>query len=199
MADHHRGGKATGALYGGFTMNFLKKIIMLLNRETPTDTLIKRGMKVGENFNRQQGCFLDPTHCFLITIGDDVTMSIRVTVMAHDASTKKTIGYTKIGQVHIGDHVFIGANATILPGVTIGDYAVVGAGSIVTHDVPARTVVAGVPAKVICGIDEYTEKFKLQMNSENTFGDDFRMGNGLTDEKKKAIISATDGKIAYIR
>lgn len=37
------------------------------------------------------------------------------------------------------------------------------------------------------------------MNSENTFGDDFRMGNGLTDEKKKAIISATDGKIAYIR
>ncbi len=180
-------------------MNFLKKIIMLLNRETPTDTLIKRGMKVGENFNRQQGCFLDPTHCFLITIGDDVTMSIRVTVMAHDASTKKTIGYTKIGQVHIGDHVFIGANATILPGVTIGDYAVVGAGSIVTHDVPARTVVAGVPAKVICGIDEYTEKFKLQMNSENTFGDDFRMGNGLTDEKKKAIISATDGKIAYIR
>lgn len=199
MADHHRGGKATGVLYGGFTMNFLKKIIMLLNRETPTDTLIKRGMKVGENFNRQQGCFLDPTHCFLITIGDDVTMSIRVTVMAHDASTKKTIGYTKIGQVHIGDHVFIGANATILPGVTIGDYAVVGAGSIVTHDVPARTVVAGVPARVICGIDEYTEKFKLQMNSENTFGDDFRMGNGLTDEKKKAIISATDGKIAYIR
>ena len=89
-------------------MSFLRKILMLLNREVPTETLINRGMKVGENFNRQQGCFLDPTHCFLITIGDDVTMSIRVTVMAHDASTKKTLGYTKIGQVHIGNHVFIG-------------------------------------------------------------------------------------------
>ena len=45
-------------------MSFLRKILMLLNREVPTETLIKRGMKVGENFNRQQGCFLDPTHCF---------------------------------------------------------------------------------------------------------------------------------------
>ena len=131
-------------------MSVFRNIIMLLNREIPTEVLIKRGMKVGKDFNRQQGCFLDPTHCFLITIGDDVTMSIRVTVMAHDASTKKNLGYTKIGQVHIGNHVFIGANTTILPGVTIGDYAVIGAGSIVTHDVQARTVVAGVPAKVLC-------------------------------------------------
>lgn len=76
-------------------MSFLRKAVMLLNREFPTETLIKRGMRVGKDFNRQQGCFLDPTHCFLITIGDDVTMSIRVTVMAHDASTKKTLGYTK--------------------------------------------------------------------------------------------------------
>ena len=82
-------------------MSFLRKAVMLLNREFPTETLIKRGMRVGKDFNRQQGCFLDPTHCFLITIGDDVTMSIRVTVMAHDASTKKMLGYTKIGQVHV--------------------------------------------------------------------------------------------------
>lgn len=123
-------------------MSVFRNIIMLLNREIPTEVLIKRGMKVGKDFNRQQGCFLDPTHCFLITIGDDVTMSIRVTVMAHDASTKKNLGYTKIGQVHIGNHVFIGANTTILPGVTIGDYAVIGAGSIVTHDVPAKQLLS---------------------------------------------------------
>ena len=146
-------------------MAILKRILLLLNREVPTKTLINRGMKVGENFSRQQGCFLDPSHCFLITIGNDVTMSIRVTVMAHDASTKKTLGYTKIGKVHIGDHVFIGANTTILPGVTIGDYAVIGAGSIVTHDVPAKTVVAGVPAKKICDVDEYVARFQSQMNA----------------------------------
>ena len=180
-------------------MSFLRKILMLLNREVPTETLINRGMKVGENFNRQQGCFLDPTHCFLITIGDDVTMSIRVTVMAHDASTKKNLGYTKIGQVHIGNHVFIGANTTILPGVTIGDYAVIGAGSIVTHDVQARTVVAGVPAKEICGVDEYVARFQSQMNAANTFGDEYRMGYGLDESKKKEILVATDGKIAFVR
>ena len=180
-------------------MRFFRKIVMLLNREVPTETLIKRGMKVGKNFNRQQGCFIDPSHCFLITIGDDVTMSIRVTVMAHDASTKKTLGYTKVGQVHIGNHVFIGANTTILPGVTIGDYAVIGAGSIVTHDVPARTVVAGVPAKEICSVDEYIERFQLQMDKTNTFGDEYRMGYGLDESKKKEILAATDGKIAFIR
>ena len=180
-------------------MSLLKKLVMLLNREVPTETLIKRGMKVGENFNRQQGCFLDPTHCFLITIGDDVTMSIRVTVMAHDASTKKTLGYTKIGQVHIGNHVFIGANTTILPGVAIGDYAVIGAGSIVTHDVPTRTVVAGVPAKEICGVDEYVARVQSQMNAANTFGDEYRMGYGLDESKKKEILVATDGKIAFVR
>ena len=180
-------------------MRFFRKIVMLLNREVPTETLIKRGMKVGKNFNRQQGCFIDPSHCFLITIGDDVTMSIRVTVMAHDASTKKTLGYTKVGQVHIGNHVFIGANTTILPGVTIGDYAVIGAGSIVTHDVPARTVVAGVPAKEICSVDEYIERFQLQMDKTNTFGDEYRMGYGLDESKKEEILAATDGKIAFIR
>ena len=180
-------------------MRFFRKIVMLLNREVPTETLIKRGMKVGKNFNRQQGCFLDPSHCFLITIGDDVTMSIRVTVMAHDASTKKTLGYTKVGQVHIGNHVFIGANTTILPGVTIGDYAVIGAGSIVTHNIPARTVAVGVPAKEICSVDEYVERFQLQMDKTNTFGDEYRMGYGLDESKKEEILAATDGKIAFIR
>lgn len=180
-------------------MSFLRKAIMLLNREIPTETLIKRGMRVGKDFNRQQGYFLDPSHCFLITIGDDVTMSIRVTVMAHDASTKKTLGYTKIGQVHIGNHVFIGANTTILPGVTIGDYAVIGAGSVVTHDIPARTVAAGVPAKGICDVNAYAERFRAQMSAENTFGDAYRMGYGLDETKKKEILAATEGKIAFIK
>ena len=180
-------------------MSFMKNMLMLFNREVPTEMLVRRGMKVGRDFNRQQGCFLDPTHCFLISIGDDVTMSIRVTVMAHDASTKKTLGYTKIGQVHIGNHVFIGANATILPGVTIGDYAVIGAGSIVTHDVPERTVAAGNPAKVICSTEEYNDRFRAEMNETNTFEEDYRMGSGLDEAKKKEMIARTADTVAFIR
>ena len=159
-------------------MSFFRKAIMLLNREIPTETLIKRGMRVGKDFNRQQGCFIDPTHCFLITIGDDVTMSIHVTVMAHDASTKKMLGYTKIGQVHIGNHVFIGANTTILPGVTIGDYAVIGAGSVVTHDIPANSIVVGVPGRVIESVGEYAAKHD----------DDFMHTKKMATDEKKAFV-----------
>ena len=55
--------------------------------------------------------------------------------------------------VHIGKNVWIGANVTILPGVTIGDNAVIAAGAVVARDVPADTVAAGVPAKVIRRIE----------------------------------------------
>lgn len=178
--------------------SLIKNLLMLLNREVPTDTLIKRGLRVGDNFNRQQGCFIDPTHCYMIEIGDDVTLSVRVTLMAHDASTKKLLGYTKIGQIHIGNHVFVGANATILPNVTVGDYAVIGAGSVVTHDVPAHTVVAGVPSKVICTTQEFLEKNRELMKETLTFDSSYRMGNALTEEKKAAVIEGTKGHIAFI-
>ena len=171
---------------------------MRLNREVPTSTLIKRGLRVGKDLNRQQGCFIDPTHCFLIEIGDDVTMSIRVTLMAHDASTKKLLGYTRIGRIKIGDHVFIGANATVLPGVTVGNNSVIGAGSMVTHDVPENTVVAGVPARVICSIDDFREKNAALMSESRLFDESYRMKGSLSDEKKAEIIKSTENGIAFI-
>ena len=56
--------------------------------------------------------------------------------------------------IHIGRNVWIGANATVLAGVSIGDGAIVAAGAVVTHDVPARAIVGGVPAKIIKMIPE---------------------------------------------
>ena len=56
--------------------------------------------------------------------------------------------------IHIGKQVWIGSNATILPGVTIGDGAIIAAGAVVTKDVPANTLVGGVPAKIIRHIKE---------------------------------------------
>lgn len=180
-------------------INIVKDLAKRITGEVPTQVLIKRGMKVGKNFNRQQGCFIDPTHCFLIEIGNNVTFSIRVTLMAHDASTKKIIGYTKIGKIKIGDNVFVGANSTILPNITIGDNSIIGANSVVTKNVPNNTVVAGNPAKVICTMNEYKEKNIIKMNKTNKiFGEEYRFSKKLTEKMKKEMIDVVKEGIAYI-
>ena len=89
-----------------------------------------------------------------VTIGDHVNLAqgITVTALNHNfADTTKRIDEQGITTrpVVIGDDVWIGANAVILPGVTIGRHAVIAAGAVVTKDVPEKTLVGGVPAKII--------------------------------------------------
>jgi acetyltransferase-like isoleucine patch superfamily enzyme len=86
-----------------------------------------------------------------LTIGRGCDVSSGVHIYTH-SSAKRCVSaraYPAVdrGAVRIGNHVFIGANATINMGVTIGDHAVVGAGAVVTQDVAANTVVQGVPAR----------------------------------------------------
>ena len=81
-------------------------------------------------------------------------------ILTHDASYYLHTGEYRVAPVHIGDNVFIGYSAIIMPGITIGNNVVIGAGSVVTRDIPSDTVVAGVPAKVICSISEYIDKRK---------------------------------------
>ena len=63
-------------------------------------------------------------------------------------------------EVIIKKNAYIGAGAIILPGVTIGESSIVAAGAVVTKDVPPRTIVTGIPAKVVGSIDEKLKKFK---------------------------------------
>lgn len=176
----------------------IKDFIRRITGEVPTKALIQRGLKVGADFSRQQGCYIDPTHCFLIEIGSNVTMSIRVTLLAHDASTKKCLGYTKIGKIRIGNNVFIGANATVLPGVCIGDNSVVGANSVVTKSVPENTVVAGNPARVVCSLSEFQEKNGAILKSTKVFGREYRFSKRLSEEQKKEMQEAVENGIAFI-
>ena len=84
-----------------------------------------------------------------IEIGKQVFIAENVTIRDSDNHTIMREGYNMTNEVVIGNHVWIGAGATILKGVHIGDGAIIAAGAIVTHDVESNTVVAGVPARKI--------------------------------------------------
>jgi maltose O-acetyltransferase len=150
--------------------NIVRKLLEYLRGEPQhLEKLLKRGLKVGKNFKRMGGVVIDATHCYHITIGDNVVLAPRVHILAHDSSTMMFLGKTRAANVTIGNDVFIGAGSIVLPGVHIGNRVIIGAGSIVTKDIPDNTVAAGNPAKAICGIDEYLAKEKAKMRPENTF------------------------------
>lgn len=89
-----------------------------------------------------------------IEIGKGCFIGRDVVIRSYDAHEIKKEGYQISAPIFIGDHVWIGQGATILKGVTVGDGAIIAAGAIVTKDVPAHSIVAGVPAKVV---EEYVE------------------------------------------
>lgn len=147
----------------------IRSIINRLLGRVDLPSLVKNGLTVGEDVFVNFGCIIDKSFCYLITIGNHVTLAPNVHILAHDASTKRELGFTKMGKVTIGDNVFIGAGTIVLPGVTIGDQVVVGAGSVVTKSIPSNCVAAGNPAKVICTYGEYMEKQKNLLASSRTF------------------------------
>jgi len=179
-------------------MNILKEFLYRLRGEYTTEKLISMGMRVGRNFGRLHGVILDPSHCWLIEIGDDVTVAPRVHILCHDASTKGFLGYTKIGKVKIGNNVFIGAESVILPGVTVGNRVIVGANSTVTKDIPDGMVVAGNPAKIICTTDTYLKKQEERMKVAPVYDVDYTLRGKLTPEKKRQMIEELENGIGYV-
>ena len=100
-------------------------------------------MNIGEGVLISRKANLDYTHPSGFHIGDYSIITPGVHIFTHDFVRREHVS------THIGSHCFVGANAIILPGVRIGDHCVIAAGSVVTQDVPARSVVAGNPAKVL--------------------------------------------------
>lgn len=94
-----------------------------------------------------------------LVIEDDTKISLNCTIATnnHDFYDRPVI---TCKPVHIKKNAWIGVNVTILPGVTIGENAIIGAGSVVTKDVPDNTLVAGNPAKILKQLD--AEKFKTE-------------------------------------
>ena len=124
------------------------------------------GVNVGKNVS-----FIPPVNFgsepYLITIGDNTTISFDVAFVTHDAATRvlrnlpegdKEVGF--YGEIVIGSNCFVGCRTTILGNVHIGDNTIIGAGSVVNKDIPSNVVAAGNPCRVICSLDEYIKKHK---------------------------------------
>jgi maltose O-acetyltransferase len=136
-----------------------------LQRKGYRAQLRRHGLRHGERFGVDLAVrFTDP---HLVTIGDDVGIGAFTELIGHDASHKRFIGHTRVGRITIGNNVFIGHSAIILPGVTIGDETIVAAGAVITRDVPPHTIVAGNPAKVIRELTpEYWEQKRAEAESQ---------------------------------
>jgi acetyltransferase-like isoleucine patch superfamily enzyme len=118
------------------------------------------GVRVGEDCR----FFCDPTRAFgsepfLVTLGNHVTVTAGVSFVTHDGGVwvfrLEHPDIDVFGPIVVGDNTFIGIGATLMPGVTIGCNSVIGAGAVVTRDVPSNTVAAGCPARAIRTTAEY--------------------------------------------
>jgi len=113
----------------------------------------------GKNTRIGRNVFINFDCVFLdlggITIEDNVLIAPKVSLLSEGHPVSPQSRHSLVpGHIHIKKNAWIGAGATILPGVTIGENAVVAAGAVVSKDVPAGTVVGGVPAKIINTIDQ---------------------------------------------
>ena len=141
---------------------FFRKIKRVFNEKSELQRALDEGMKIGKNLQVLSGVSFD-SEPYLIEIGDDVTISHDVLFFNHDGGTRvfrKQEKYKNIicyGKIVIGNNVFIGC--IILPGVKIGNNVVIGAGSVVTKNLPSDGVYAGCPARFIESISEYSEKY----------------------------------------
>jgi acetyltransferase-like isoleucine patch superfamily enzyme len=113
------------------------------------------GLKVGEQTSFALMVMLDVMFPEKISVGRNTVIGYNTTILAHEYLIKEY----RLGPVEIGSEVMIGANSTILPGVTIGDGAIVSAGTLVHKDVPPGCFVGGNPMRVIYTREELEKRW----------------------------------------
>ena len=142
---------------------FLKRIVYREknNSEEYIRFLRKKGIEIGEDCTIYvpTKTFIDTQYPYMIKIGDHVKITLGVIILTHDFSwtvlknSKDTAYEGSVlggsGPVIIGNNVWIGGNVTVLPGVSIGDNVVIGAGSVVTKDISSNVIAVGNPCRVI--------------------------------------------------
>lgn len=153
--------------------NFIRRFWVKRNSRAYIRHLRNKGIKIGEGciFRDPLTTRIDVSRPALVSIGSNVDMNKYFQILTHDWASfvfrnKYHDFVNSSGKVKIGSNIYIGTNVIVLRGVTIGDNCVIGAGSVVTHDIPANSVAAGTPCRVVCSLDEYYLKRKAKGLSE---------------------------------
>lgn len=147
-------------------MSKIHKLFSKRNNKAYIKYLRKNGVTVGDNtdFISPLQSEIDVTRGIYISIGDNCVISAGVSIIAHDYSWKNMIvSHSDIfpsggKKIEIGNNVFIGAKSIILGGVSIGDNAIIAAGSVVCKSVPANMVYGGNPCREIMTLEDYRNK-----------------------------------------
>jgi len=164
-----------------------KNILRLLG---PMRYARRLGVTIGENC--RISTYSWGSEPYLIEIGNHVHVTLGVKFVTHDGAVwvfrEKIPDLDVFGKIRIGDNTFIGNNATILPGVTIGRNCIVGAESVVTKSVPDNTVVAGNPAKFVTDTESYLKKI-APLNAKT------KLLN--REDKKRAVLNLDESSLIF--
>lgn len=167
-------------------MNFINKLKKVLM--SPEKYAKYIGVNIGtDNFIPDKNCW--SSEPYLITVGSHCQITYGVRIFTHGGGNvvrRDNPNFDVFGKVIIGDWVYIGTNSLIMPGVTIGDGALIAAGSVVTKSIPPRVVVGGNPARILSTVDDYmkhNEPFNLNSKKLNPI------------KKRKLLISISAEKL----
>ncbi len=144
------------------------------------------------NYNKGMNSSVDALSD-LVEIGEGFISAPGSIILSHDASTITHTGKSRVERTIVGKNVFLGANAVILPGINVGDGSIIGAGAVVTKDIPAGMVVGGNPAKVLTSVENYMKKCEERDVLYNVTEDVLKKhGTGVraTPEETKALLDS---------
>ncbi|MFA9492825.1 acyltransferase [Streptococcus sp. E17BB] len=164
--------------------------LSLLPMSKYPDYLRSQGVKIGNNCEIYKSAQFG-SEPYLIQLGNHVRVNAGVNFVTHDGGLWVLRNHPKykevfaqadrFGKILVKDNVHIGTNAMIMPGITIGENAIVATCAVVTKDVPPNTIVGGVPARIIESLDEYASKMEGKIV----------LTKGMTSEEKRQFLEKT--------